>query len=249
MIRHRNDENSRPSCQISFLRNPPDSAGMTGFLQELGGHCKDLLHFAAQSCRLGPFSFTWNFVAETNLTIGAQFQPTYNQGLQEDLDLVLAHRQTFLEPFRRRRVISRVSHNFVRAAWRWSLRSRSFNAQAPGRGSGNLDIAVRSVKGRQVLFYSLLLVRHLMDFFFFLCRIGKNIKNGARKISILLPQVKQLKRCYTTCTWQTTAPDNRESENFVLLLHFTFLFKVKKYLSSSWCKNSQLPVSNTVLNM
>ena len=42
MIRHRNDENSRPSCQISFLRNPPDSAGMTGFLQELGGHCKDL---------------------------------------------------------------------------------------------------------------------------------------------------------------------------------------------------------------
>ena len=42
MIRHRNDENSRPSCQSSFLRNPPDSAGMTGFLQELGGHCKDL---------------------------------------------------------------------------------------------------------------------------------------------------------------------------------------------------------------
>ena len=42
MIRHRNDENSRPSCQSSFLWNPPDSAGMTGFLQELGGHCKDL---------------------------------------------------------------------------------------------------------------------------------------------------------------------------------------------------------------
>ena len=42
MIRHRNDENGRPSCQSSFLRNPPDSAGMTGFLRELGGHCKDL---------------------------------------------------------------------------------------------------------------------------------------------------------------------------------------------------------------
>ena len=39
----RNDENSRPACQKSFLRNPPDSAGMTGFLQELGGHCKDLI--------------------------------------------------------------------------------------------------------------------------------------------------------------------------------------------------------------
>ena len=43
MIRHRNEENSRPSCQSSFLRNPPDFTGMTGFLQELGGHCKDLL--------------------------------------------------------------------------------------------------------------------------------------------------------------------------------------------------------------
>ena len=42
MIRHRNDENSRSSCQSSFLWNPLDSAGMTGFLQELGGHCKDL---------------------------------------------------------------------------------------------------------------------------------------------------------------------------------------------------------------
>ena len=42
MIRHQNDENSRPSCQSSFLWNPPDSTGMTGFLQELGGHCKDL---------------------------------------------------------------------------------------------------------------------------------------------------------------------------------------------------------------
>ena len=43
MIRYQNDENSRPSCQTSFLWNPLDSAGMTGFLQELGGHCKDLL--------------------------------------------------------------------------------------------------------------------------------------------------------------------------------------------------------------
>ena len=42
MIRHQNDENSRPSCQSSFLQNPPDSTGMTRFLQELGGHCKDL---------------------------------------------------------------------------------------------------------------------------------------------------------------------------------------------------------------
>ena len=42
MIRHQNDKNSRPSCQSSFLRSPPDSAGMTGFLQELRGHCKDL---------------------------------------------------------------------------------------------------------------------------------------------------------------------------------------------------------------
>ena len=42
MIRHQNDENSRPSCQSSFLWNPLDSAGTTGFLQELGGHCKDL---------------------------------------------------------------------------------------------------------------------------------------------------------------------------------------------------------------
>ncbi|EDR07232.1 uncharacterized protein LACBIDRAFT_298911 [Laccaria bicolor S238N-H82] len=38
MVRHQNDENSRPPCQISFLWNPPESAGMTGFLQELGGH-------------------------------------------------------------------------------------------------------------------------------------------------------------------------------------------------------------------
>ena len=37
-----NDENSRPSCQTSFHQIPPDSTGMTGFLQELGGHCKDL---------------------------------------------------------------------------------------------------------------------------------------------------------------------------------------------------------------
>ena len=32
MIRHRNDENSRPSCQSSFLWNPPDSAGIRGAL-------------------------------------------------------------------------------------------------------------------------------------------------------------------------------------------------------------------------
>jgi hypothetical protein len=41
IIRHRNGKNSRPSCQISFHWNLVDSAGMTGFLQELGGHCKD----------------------------------------------------------------------------------------------------------------------------------------------------------------------------------------------------------------
>ncbi|KIJ91255.1 hypothetical protein K443DRAFT_14546 [Laccaria amethystina LaAM-08-1] len=55
------------------------------------------LHFAAQSCRLGHFSFACNFVAETSLTIGAEFQPTYDQELREELDLVLAHRQTFQE--------------------------------------------------------------------------------------------------------------------------------------------------------
>ncbi|KIK00312.1 hypothetical protein K443DRAFT_79130, partial [Laccaria amethystina LaAM-08-1] len=38
IIRHQNGKNSRPSCQISFHWIPPDSAGMTGFLQELGGH-------------------------------------------------------------------------------------------------------------------------------------------------------------------------------------------------------------------
>ena len=37
-----NDENSRPSCQSSFLWSPLHSAGMTRFLQELGGHCKVL---------------------------------------------------------------------------------------------------------------------------------------------------------------------------------------------------------------
>jgi hypothetical protein len=42
IIRHRNAKNGRPSCQISFHRIPLDSAGMTGFWQELGGHCKDL---------------------------------------------------------------------------------------------------------------------------------------------------------------------------------------------------------------
>ncbi|KIJ91495.1 hypothetical protein K443DRAFT_14346 [Laccaria amethystina LaAM-08-1] len=55
------------------------------------------LHFAAQSCRLGHFSFACNFVAETSLTIGAEFQPTYDQELREELDLVLAHRQAFQE--------------------------------------------------------------------------------------------------------------------------------------------------------
>lgn len=55
------------------------------------------LHFAAQSCRLGHFSFACNFVAETSLNIGAEFQPTYDQELREELDLVLAHRQTFQE--------------------------------------------------------------------------------------------------------------------------------------------------------
>jgi len=55
------------------------------------------LHFAAQTCRLGHFSFACNFVAETSLTIGAEFQPTYDQELREELDLVLAHRQTFQE--------------------------------------------------------------------------------------------------------------------------------------------------------
>ena len=34
---------------------------------------------------------------DSSLTISAQFQPTYDQGLREDLDLVLAHHQTFQE--------------------------------------------------------------------------------------------------------------------------------------------------------
>ena len=55
MIRHQNDKNSRPTCQSSFLRNPPDFAGMTGFLQELGGHCKDL----PGRCRLGVVCGCW----------------------------------------------------------------------------------------------------------------------------------------------------------------------------------------------
>jgi len=55
------------------------------------------LHFAAQSCRLGHFSFVCNLVAETSLNIGAEFQPTYDRELREDLDLVLAHRETFQE--------------------------------------------------------------------------------------------------------------------------------------------------------
>ena len=42
MIRHWNDKNSRPSCQISFHWIPQDSIGMTRILQELGWHCKDL---------------------------------------------------------------------------------------------------------------------------------------------------------------------------------------------------------------
>ena len=58
-------------------------------------HWVAALHFAAQSCRLGHFSFACNFVAETSLNIGAEFQPTYEHGLQEDLDLVLAHREAF----------------------------------------------------------------------------------------------------------------------------------------------------------
>jgi len=55
------------------------------------------LHFAAQSCRLGHFSFACNFVAEASLNIGAEFQPTYDQELREDLDLVLAHSEAFQE--------------------------------------------------------------------------------------------------------------------------------------------------------
>ena len=39
---------SRPSCQSSFLWNPLDSAGMTRFLQDLGGHCKDLFSTASR---------------------------------------------------------------------------------------------------------------------------------------------------------------------------------------------------------
>jgi len=36
--RHWNEKNSRPSCQILFHWILPDSTGMTGFPQELGGH-------------------------------------------------------------------------------------------------------------------------------------------------------------------------------------------------------------------
>lgn len=46
---------------------------------------------------LGHFLFTCNLVAETSLNIGAEFQPTYDQELREELDLVLAHRETVEE--------------------------------------------------------------------------------------------------------------------------------------------------------
>ena len=104
--------------------------------------------------------------------------------------------------------------------------------QALARGSGSHNIVVECVKRLQVLF----ILSYLFDisvFFFLLCRIGKNTGNGARKTSTLLPQAKRMKRCCTTCTWRTTAPHNRESEDFVLLAHCTCLFQVKKYLSSS----------------
>ena len=71
--------------------HPENRRGASGTTR----HYVAALHFAAQSCRLGHFSFACNFVAETSMSIGAEFQLTYDQGLQEDLDLVLAHRETF----------------------------------------------------------------------------------------------------------------------------------------------------------
>jgi hypothetical protein len=153
------------------------------------------LHFAAQSCRLGHFSFACNFVAETSLTIGAEFQPTYDQELREELDLVLAHRQTFQEETgyqpRKPQICARClmmkpEGSLLRCA------GSCARIRKPRYCGRECQKAASS-------FYPLLLVRHLMDFFL-LCRIGKNIGNGARKTSILLPQTKRMKRCFTTCT-------------------------------------------------
>ena len=74
IIRHQNDENTRPSCQSSFLQNPLDSAGMTRFLQELGRHCKDLptgpntLGPSPLSLVLQPFLLV-NFGVSTNPSV------------------------------------------------------------------------------------------------------------------------------------------------------------------------------------
>jgi hypothetical protein len=154
------------------------------------------LHFAAQSCRLGHFSFACNFVAETSLTIGAEFQPTYDQELREELDLVLAHRQTFQEETgyqpRRPQICARClmmkpEGSLLRCA------GSCARIRKPRYCGRECQKAVSS-------FYPLLLIRLMYCFSFLPCRIGKNIGNGARKISIFLPQAKRMKRCCTTCT-------------------------------------------------
>ena len=88
MSRHWNDENSRPSCQSSFLRIPLDSTGMTRFLQELGGHCKDL---SWDVCSARPRIFIKNDFTRTHLYPGKLLWwdkislPTYNFGASQKL--------------------------------------------------------------------------------------------------------------------------------------------------------------------
>ena len=154
------------------------------------------LHFAAQSCRLGHFSFACNLVAETSLNIGAEFQPTYDQELQVELDLVLAHRQAFQEETGYQPHKPQVCAHCTMMKPEGSL-LRCAGSCASFRKPRYCG---RECQKAASFFISSPTCLPSYIYIFLLRRIGENTGNGARKTSILLPQAKRMKRCCTACT-------------------------------------------------
>ena len=126
------------------------------------------LHFAALSCQLGHFSFACNLVAETSLNIGAEFKPTYDQELQEDLDLVLAHRKAFQEETGYQPRKPQVCAHCTMMKPEGSL-LRCAGSCASFRKPRYCG---RECQKAASSFYPLLLVCHLMDFIFLTLYLG-----------------------------------------------------------------------------